>query len=113
MTRERKLAIQMWEEIKRQLPQWKYDIAVNVKTFKADFCWQNDLAWKWDCWFCQYFRGDCDKCPLHSCHHCDPAAAWCRLVDEYGTIESRIAACDEIIAALKGQPRPHIEEVKQ
>ena len=102
MTRERKLAIQMWEEVKRQLPGWNYEIAVMLKTLKDNFCFHNGLSWKWDCWFCQYVH-NCEKCPLQSCDHRNPLTAWGRIVDEESSLESRIAACDEIIAALKGE----------
>ena len=30
MTRERKLAIEMWEEVKKQLPGWKCDVVLNL-----------------------------------------------------------------------------------
>lgn len=118
MTRERKLAIKMWEEVKKQLPEWyeenQGDIVADLKYFKATFCFQNNLRWKYNCWFCQYIRLEqnkstewnkhleCTKCPLRSCNHRNPLTAWARLVDEDNSLEIRIAACDEIIAALKG-----------
>ena len=106
MTRERKLAIQMWEEVKKRLPEWYAEsqgyVVADLKCFKTDFCDKNNLYWKYDCWFCQYFRVECDKCPLQSCNHENPLTAWYRIVDEVTSLETKIAACDEIIMALKG-----------
>ena len=103
MTRERKLAIEMWEEVKKQLPGWKCDVVFALKTLKANFCRQNGLDWRYDCWFCQYVRDDCHKCPLHSCDCHNFATAWARIVDEGTSLRTKLAACDDIIAALKGE----------
>lgn len=103
MTRERKLAIQMWEEVKKQLPGWGYEPVVELKTLKDNFCLQNGLTWKWDCWFCQYFRGNCGKCPLQSCDHKNPLTAWYRIISNNTSLETKLQAVDEIIAALKGE----------
>jgi len=108
MTKERKLAIQMWEEIKNQLPYWNDAptlIANKVKRFKGNFCTGHHLYWDNCCWLCEYFKENCAKCPLRSCNYKDPATAWARLVLDGQTLEIRIAACDEIIAALKGDKR--------
>lgn len=117
MTKERKLAIKMWEGVKEHLPQWyeedRWDIVDNLRGFKADFCFKNNLHWNCYCWFCQYFRDVCDRCPLKSCDYTEPTTAWARIVDEDTSLEIKLQAVDEIIAALKGEPRPHIEEVKQ
>lgn len=102
MTKERKLAIQMWEEVKKQLPGWHYGIVAALKTLKANFCRQNGLDWKYDCWFCQYFRYNCFKCPLKSCYYTGPTA-WARITNENTSLETKLQAVDEIIAALKGE----------
>lgn len=106
MTYERKLAIQMWEGVKERLPQWyeenQWNIVTDLKNFKADFCFENDLHWRFDCWFCHYIRFDCDKCPLRSCEYTEPTTAWARIVNEQTTLEDKLKACDEIIIALKG-----------
>lgn len=107
MTRERKLAIQMWEGVKKQLPEWykehPCDIVDFLRYFKANFCDQNGLAWLHNCWLCQYIYDKCDKCPLRSCDYEDPLTAWARIVDEQTTLEVKLQAVDEIIAALKGE----------
>ena len=114
MTRERKLAIQMWEEVKKQLPEWGHEPVVELKTYKMDFCFFHGLDWKFDCWFCQYVREhsriitwdkdqECVKCPLQSCDHMNPLTAWARIVNGDTSLETKLQACDDIIAALKGE----------
>lgn len=107
MTRERKLAIKMWEEVKKHLPQWYKEnqrlIAPDLQDFKADFCVVNDLHWVLNCWFCQYIFLGCDKCPLKSCNFNEPTNAWARIVNENTSLETKLQACDEIIVALKGE----------
>lgn len=107
MTRERKLAIKMWEEVKEHLPQWyeesQWLITFDLKDFKADFCFTNKLHWEFDCWFCQYIYPECDKCPLKSCNFAEPTTAWARIVGENTSLKTKLQAVDEIIAALKGE----------
>lgn len=107
MTRERKLAIQMWEDIKRLLPEWVKldpdDIVTFLRNYKERFCEQNGLRWLYNCWLCQYFRDDCAKCPLHSCDCHNLATAWARIVDENTSLKTKLQAVDDIIAALKGE----------
>ena len=106
MTRERKLAIKMWEEVKERLPRWydkdPWSIVLYLKDFKIDFCCMNNLHWRFDCWFCQYIRFECDKCPLRSCNHAVHTTAWARIVNENTSLEIKLQAWDDIIAALKG-----------
>ena len=105
MTKERRLAIRMWEEVKEQLHEWykehPYDIVHFLCYFKSDFCRQNELTWLNDCWFCQYICA-CDKCPLRSCDYHNFATAWVRIVGGWTSLETKLQACDEIITALKG-----------
>lgn len=80
MTKERKLAIQMWEEIAQQHPDSVYE-------YKDSFCKEHDLDWQNDCWLCQYVRQDyradlpsregfltgynrCQKCPIYKYNRC-------------------------------------------
>lgn len=63
MTRERKLAIQMWQEI---VDKCKAGDNFCVVTFKMKFCIKHKLNWLSDCYFCQYCKS-CSKCPLGSC----------------------------------------------
>lgn len=84
MTKERRLAIEMWEQIVDVLengtPGKCYLPVIN--TIKEDFCRAHNLEWKYCCWFCQYVRRDwrpdlpsregipkyrngCQRCPLY------------------------------------------------
>ena len=61
MTRERRLAIKMWEQIVRALENGKhspYYARPIVVEIKEDFCKKHHLMWKSNCWFCQYVRKD-------------------------------------------------------
>lgn len=113
MTKERRLAIKMWEGVRERLPEWYEDDRIIVdclKDFKLDFCFENNLHWQFECWFCQYTRFKCNKCPLRSCDYKEPTTAWARIVNENISLETKLQAVDEIIATLKGESRPHIEE---
>lgn len=88
MTKERRLAIEMWEQIVEALEQGKHNpcLAIpKVDVIKAGFCEEHQLDWKLDCWFCQYARKDwrydmptrenipkgwngCQQCPLYKEH---------------------------------------------
>lgn len=63
MTKERKLAIQMWQEIVDKCRSGEDFI---VSQFKDDFCKKYDLDWLSNCYLCQYCR-PCSRCPLGSC----------------------------------------------
>ena len=106
MTKERKLAIKMWLEVKERIPGWceQYngDIVCVLKWFKSDFCFRNKLRWDNNCWFCQYTCSECNRCPLKSCEYTDASTAWSRLANEWVTVEGKLQAVDEIIAALRG-----------
>ena len=106
MTKERKLAIKMWEEVKERIPLWyetyNKDIVCVLKRFKGDFCFRNKLSWDNNCWFCQYICSECDRCPLKSCEYNDPTTAWARIVNAETSLETKLAACDDIIKALGG-----------
>ena len=106
MTKERKLAIKMWEGVKRLLPEWyeedPEDIVSYLKYYKSKFCLVNRIHWAYNCWFCQYTRDNCAKCPLKSCDCHDPNTAWARIVSEDTSLETKLQAVDEIIAALGG-----------
>ena len=64
MTKERKLAIKMWEEIVEELK--KGDKSFNLVIFKMLFCKNHNLDWENDCYFCQYCR-PCTRCPISDC----------------------------------------------
>ena len=120
MTRERKLAIQMWKEIKKTIIDTKRlsDIdGLAIARLKCKFCIRHQLNWLHDCWLCQYVRykdkihGEgCQRCPLSD------GSADAILGTETGCIhnafekviharkrETKIKACDEIIRILNGR----------
>ena len=63
MTKERRLAIQMWEEI---VVKCKSGEPFNVSRFKEAFCKEHNLTWVNNCYYCQYFQC-CTTCPLVNC----------------------------------------------
>ena len=63
MTKERRLAIQMWEEIVAKCKSGEH---FNVTRFKEAFCKEHNLTWVNNCYFCQHFM--CFFiCPLNDC----------------------------------------------
>lgn len=105
MTKERKLAIKMWEEIKERIPKWqktsyKVPISERVIHYKRDFCVKYDLPWSVNCWFCTYIMY-CDYCPLHDCGE----GVYRSIVDDSSPLQDKIRACEYIISALKGETK--------
>ena len=64
MTKQRRLAIQMWQEIVEELK--KGDKSFNLVIFKMLFCKKYNLDWVNDCYFCQYSKS-CTRCPISDC----------------------------------------------
>ena len=62
MTKERRLAIQMWQEI---VNKCRSGDNFSVIQFKDEFCKEHNLVWVNSCYFCQYYP--CSKCPLYNC----------------------------------------------
>lgn len=60
MTRQRKLAIQMWEEIALAL---EIKGSINMADYKARFCEEEGVDWGGDCYMCHYIPS-CSKCPI-------------------------------------------------
>ena len=127
MTKERRLAIQMWEQIVQVLDDGKhgkYCARPIVSNIKEMFCREHGLEWKHDCWFCQYVRQDyrdmpsrryldsyyngCQKCPLYKerkdllkeddCGCEDTKATLWEQVCEEGNVD----AAKRILELLKG-----------
>jgi len=122
MTKERRLAIQMWEEIAQRDPD-------SVNLYKKDFCCKHDLDWKNDCWFCQYVRQDyredlpsredistkyngCQKCPIYKYGRCTGDKCGCAsmfktnlFIQVIHAIEAdeRREAAEIIVRLLKGE----------
>ena len=120
MTRERKLAIQMWEDIRahiRDVPRIKDVNVLFVEELKHQFCIEHELHWAHGCWFCTYVRylddihGEgCQRCPLSDgssgaisgdttgCGH----NAFNRVLGAKQR-KAKLKACDEIIRILNGR----------
>lgn len=99
MTKERRLAIEMWCGISRLLSACDSLSGSTVKGYKQVFCEEHDLKWKYSCWFCQYIR-DCIKCPLGNC---GLSSDYDDAVNDRLKKDVRIAACNNIIKALGGK----------
>ena len=120
MTRERRLAIQMWEEIKKAIIDTKRvsDIDTHaIAVLKCEFCHINELNWQHGCWFCKYVRyhdkvhGEgCQRCPLSDGHEgaiIGYESGCCK--NAYHRVvcarmrKTKLKACDEIIRILNGR----------
>lgn len=88
MTKQRRLAIQMWEAI---VAKCKSGEGFNVDLFKMEFCRKYNLDWVNACYFCQYFR-TCSNCPLGNCTLIYPKIC----------IEHDVSSATEILNAIKG-----------
>lgn len=111
MTKERRWAIQMWEQIKELLPEWyisnKFTVSEKMLMFKYQFCCDKKVHWKNNCWLCQYARipyCNCERCPLETCGYMNngKASPWQVVMDYHYSLELKLRACDTIITALKG-----------
>lgn len=97
MTKERKLAIKMWQEIVKNLKKKKIAARLkiynrfNVVSYKEKFCKIHNLKWRSDCYFCQYCK-TCLSCPLKNC------------LSEYFAVvnEHSIEAAEKILNTLCG-----------
>lgn len=127
MTKERRLAIEMWEAMREKVR--KGEIPDSLAMLKAKLNWlrEHDIDWYCECWFCNYFRKDIEdeealdeealdedgeitsmtpKCPLNHHHpfrcdgRCEQYAIACN--PKY-PMEQRLVAIDNIIKALKGE----------
>lgn len=109
MTKERKIAIEMWKYIRtlydtlEQIPL--IDREYDLYDIKHDFLYTRGIKWLYSCWFCQYIRKHpdetCFKCPLRNCGMED--SPYQRVL--YSESEEEfITACNEIITALGGNP---------
>ena len=110
MTKERRVAIEMWEYIRGQYSSEYVDMEDYVYNLKGGYLWAHgNPRWAFHCWFCQYigkrnrpgkrlnFDG-CAKCPLKDCDH-GPYGRLIRATNR----EEWEEACDEIIVALGGK----------
>ena len=100
MTKERKLAIQMWLGIRDGIAANKQ---FSISAAKQMYCFMHNLEWSCSCWFCEYVNCSYRKCPLGSCGEAD--SLYLKVLDGRLSTEERLDACDKIIAALKGEYR--------
>lgn len=97
MTRERKLAIKMWQEIVKNLKkkkiaaQFKIYKSFNVMSYKETFCKRHNLKWRNNCYLCQYCK-TCLDCPLKNC-----LSEYYAVINEYD-----IKAAEKILNTLCG-----------
>ena len=112
MTKERKLAIQMWEYIKDKIDDFDPSIYYKdedlgfgkfqcyILSLKHEFLKSYDIKWENDCWFCSYCA--CvswkNNCPLSMNGEC---GIYSELICSE-TREERINYCNMIIEILKG-----------
>lgn len=119
MTKERRLAIQMWYEIRARIRDVKRPSNMDglaVAQIKHKFAVDHHLQWEYGCYFCEYVRyhdeihGEgCQRCPLSdgSADAINGYKSGCcknayhRVVDGQMR-KTKLEACDEIISALKG-----------
>lgn len=105
MTRERRLAIQMWEEIADKVESLPNvldngkDHFILVQNMKHDFCEKHGLNWCNRCWFCQYIR-DCRKCPISETY--SGYSHGCTTDSLYGIVTARLGFYDQRAKAARG-----------
>lgn len=99
MTKERRLAIEMWTNIRNMLSASDGQLPRNIFSYKEMFCADHDLKWPGNCWFCQYISA-CDKCPLKDC---GIGSLYVIVLDRAKDKKVRIDVCNAIIKALGGE----------
>ena len=123
MTKERKIAIELWQAMKEKVSKGMISNAVDMLTAKNHWLEEQGIDWYCSCWFCHYFRkavedgsdelGEDDEstsatpqCPLnarsprHCDGHCEQYSIACN--PKY-PMEQRLDAVDNIIKAFKGE----------
>lgn len=112
MTKERKIAIAMWEYIRDNYEAYvdNCDYCENGEdalcALKKQYLDARGIHWAYHCWFCEYIghRGRgfniyrCKFCPLQDC-----STGPYRTLIRMPTQSQYIDACDEIIVALGGE----------
>lgn len=100
MTKERRLAIEMWTDIRNMIATSYRIASTPIAHYKIEFCVNHDLHWMNYCWFCKYIH-DCKKCPLKSCMCL--GSLYDTVCSENKEKDLRIDACNNIIKALGGE----------
>lgn len=117
MTKERRLAIEMWEQIVEALEHDSRNVYEEVNQIKARFCCEHTLNWKCECWFCQYVRQDwrampsreaiskrvngCQKCPLYKEHEDSLDYDECGCTNDKQTLWTRVSDYEDVEAARR------------
>lgn len=125
MTKERKLAIELWEAMREKVSKGEITDALDMLRAKRDWLEEHSIDWYCECWLCNYFRkaredgydeeyedasteypGMTSKCPLNPQRPfiCDgQCAQYVIACKEKYPMEKRLVAVDNIIKALKGE----------
>lgn len=99
VTKERKLAVKMWQGIRKKIYNNSYISDTELLLYKKNFCARHSLNWINSCWFCQYMP-TCELCPLRECRS---FSVYKTALKSSEPKKERIRACNTIIAALKGR----------
>ena len=113
MTKERRIAIDMWEWVRdnwdmylrfkdneEECPNEEDALLLMKDIYLAD----KGVNWASNCWFCEYIRlrpgnkRGCFLCPLQSC-----GSGPYHILATNPTYEEYVDACDQIIEALGGE----------
>lgn len=119
MTKERKIAIEMWQAMREKVSKGEIAETLDMNQAKHDWLKEHDIDWYCDCWFCNYLHkarddgyeeeestGMTHRCPLNPCRpfrckgRCPQYVFAC---NERYPMEQRLEAVDNIIKALKGE----------
>ena len=123
MTKERKLAIQIWTEIKEHILHSEHPVSGDGVLYrKTALNTRYNVYWNYGCWFCHYIRtpdvpydgySGCERCPLFKyakqqrgacgCDVGNRRAPYALLMSNATDNKTKVEACDIIIAALKGK----------
>lgn len=99
MTRERRLAIQMWKDIRDMLMHNDVVTSRDIVKYKQTFCVSHGLYWTNNCWFCKYIPS-CGECMLGSCKS---GGDYYIVKNSWLRHDIRVKACNNIIRALGGE----------
>lgn len=112
MTKERRIAIDMWEWIRANWDMYlRFKGEVECATgedalllMKDTYLADKGVNWRSGCWFCEYIRTSqrhmrgCHLCPLQSC-----SSGPYHTLANNPTYEEYVDACGQIIEALGGE----------
>lgn len=110
MTKERKIAIAMWEFIERQLLNAldedyneDEDNVPTIAYLKEKFTEKYGIKWKYNCYLCHYIPS-CSKCPLNDGYNeCNSQSLYGIVTNPNLSYEVRARAARAIVDILKGK----------